>query len=70
LLHDKVKNYIIGFTEIGLDLEPVRSHFAERISEEKFADLVAEALANAQTPATPASTGLSSLSSSVHSSSR
>jgi hypothetical protein len=52
LLHDKVKNYIIGFTELGLDLEPVRSHFSNRLSEEQFARLVAEALAQAQTPAT------------------
>jgi glycosyltransferase involved in cell wall biosynthesis len=45
LLHDKVKNYIIGHTEIGLDLEPVRSHFSEWVSEDQFAALEAEALA-------------------------
>jgi Glycosyl transferase family 2 len=58
LLNDKVKNYIIGFTELGLDLEPVRSHFAQRLSEEQFAALATEALADARatgsiTPAAP-----------------
>jgi hypothetical protein len=48
LLHDKVKNYIIGFTELGLDLEPVRTHFSNRLSEAQFAALAAEALAFAE----------------------
>jgi hypothetical protein len=47
LLKDKVKNYIIGFTELGLDLEPVRSHFSARLSEDDFAGLVSEAHADA-----------------------
>ena len=51
LLHDKVKNYIVGFTELGLDLTPVKEHFAARLSAEEFAALEAEALAGLQTPA-------------------
>src|SRR5829696_2596863 len=47
-LHDKVKNYIIGHTEVGFDLEPIREHFSNRLSEEQFAALVDEALAFAE----------------------
>jgi hypothetical protein len=69
LLHDKVKNYIIGHTELGLDLEPVRSHFSHRLSEEQFAALEVEAraLALAQTSGavSPATLALSSLSAGV-----
>jgi hypothetical protein len=69
LLHDKVKNYIIGHTELGLDLEPVRSHFSNRLSEEQFAALEVEALApaSAQTPGavSPAAPALSSLSADI-----
>lgn len=50
LLKDKVKNYIIGFTELGLDLEPVREHFSARLSEDEFAALVNEALADVPPP--------------------
>jgi hypothetical protein len=50
LLHDKVKNYIIGFTELGLDLEPVREHFSARLSEREFAALGNDALADAALP--------------------
>jgi Glycosyl transferase family 2 len=66
LLHDKVKNYIIGHTELGLDLEPVRSHFSHRLSGEQFAALEVEALAlspaqmsGAVSPAAPALISLS-----------
>src|SRR5829696_6855819 len=69
LLHDKVKNYIIGHTELGLDLEPVRSHFSDRLSEEQFAALQVEAraLALAQTSGavSPAAPALSSLSAGI-----
>ena len=45
LLFDKVRNYIIGFTEVGLDREPIRSHFSNRLSAEQFAAMEAEAVA-------------------------
>ena len=48
LLHDKVRNYVIGFTEVGLDLEPVRRHFSERLPGDEFAALENEALAEAR----------------------
>ena len=42
LLKDKVRNYLIGFHELGLDLTPVQDHFAHRLSPEEFAALVDE----------------------------
>jgi len=47
---DKCRNYMIGFAELGLDLEPVRSHYSEWVSEEQFAALEAEALAHGISP--------------------
>jgi glycosyltransferase involved in cell wall biosynthesis len=44
LLKDKVRNYIIGFTEVGLDLAPVRRHFSPKLSDEAFDALMREAL--------------------------
>jgi len=29
ILEDRVRNYIIGFTELGMDLEPIKTHFGE-----------------------------------------
>jgi hypothetical protein len=48
---DKCRNYVIGLTELGFDLEAVRSHFSEWVSAEQFAALEAEevALMEAQT---------------------
>jgi glycosyltransferase involved in cell wall biosynthesis len=43
LLKDKVRNYLIGFRELGLDLAPVRDHFSARLSSEAFDALVREA---------------------------
>src|SRR5215211_75266 len=44
LLRDKVKNYIIGFHEVGFDLESLRDHFSARLSDEAFDALVHEVL--------------------------
>ena len=30
-MEDRVRNYVIGFSELGLDLQPVHSHFSERL---------------------------------------
>ena len=30
-LKDKVRNYILGFTEIGMNLEPIRKHFMDEV---------------------------------------
>ena len=45
-LEDKLRNYILGFTELGMDLEPVRKHFMDegnRVSQEMWDKLVNEA---------------------------
>lgn len=58
-LSDKFRNYIIGFTEVGLDLEPVRDHFSARLSETEIAALTSQALAGAtlETSGAPAAPG-------------
>ncbi len=42
-LRDKLKNYIIGYIELGLDLTPVLEHFAEHTSAEMLAAVQEEA---------------------------
>jgi glycosyltransferase involved in cell wall biosynthesis len=45
-LNDKVRNYILGFTELGMSLEPIRKHFmdeAKRVDQKTWDELVAEA---------------------------
>jgi hypothetical protein len=59
LLEDKVKNYIIGHTEVGFDLDPIRDHFSTRLSDEEFDALVAEALADTHASAPRASAAAS-----------
>jgi hypothetical protein len=43
-IEDKLRNYVIGFTELGLDLAPVLEHFAEHLPAEKISATVEEAL--------------------------
>ena len=45
LLHDKVRNYVIGHTELGLDLQPIWDHFSGRLSRQQFEEMAVEALA-------------------------
>ncbi|MDP1793718.1 MAG: glycosyltransferase [Acidimicrobiales bacterium] len=40
----KLRNYIVGFTELGLDLRPVLQHFAEFLPGDKIAAITADAL--------------------------
>ena len=42
---DKVRNYVIGFLELGWDLDPVLEHFFESLPEEQVETLAREALA-------------------------
>jgi len=45
-LKDKVRNYILGFTEIGMNLEPIRKHFMDevkRVDQNMWDELVNEA---------------------------
>jgi len=42
-VEDKFRNYLIGHAELGLDLEPVRGHFAKHLRPEVFARVQEEA---------------------------
>ncbi len=35
-IEERISNYVIGFLELGLSLEPVMTHFTEFISEDEF----------------------------------
>lgn len=41
---DKLRNYVLGFTELGLDLMPVLSHFSEHLPQAKVIEIAASAL--------------------------
>jgi hypothetical protein len=43
-VEDKLRNYLIGHAELGLDLRPIIGHFAEFLSPEKIAEVMSEAL--------------------------
>ena len=43
-VEDKLRNYLIGHSELGLPLEPIVEHFSEFLSAEKIAAIMAEAL--------------------------
>jgi hypothetical protein len=43
---DKIRNYVIGFQELGLDLQPIHDHFAsEGMREETWSRIVADPIA-------------------------
>ena len=42
---DKLRNYVIGFMELGLALEPVLKHFARYLPEAKITAVVTKVLA-------------------------
>lgn len=44
-LNNKIRNYIIGFTDLNIQLDPVYEHFKDSISRESFLALVKEVLA-------------------------
>src|SRR5688572_9350501 len=41
---DKLRNYVIGHAELGLDLEPVLKHFADVLPSDRIIAVVTEAL--------------------------
>lgn len=43
-VEDKLRNYVVGHTELGLDLAPVLEHFAAYLPPEKIAIVMDEAL--------------------------
>ncbi len=47
---DRIRNYYIGFTELGLDTEPVDTHFSEHLGEASFAAIKDEIVAELNNP--------------------
>lgn len=43
-LRDKLRNYIIGHVELGLDIQPIIDHFSEHASAESIQSIVDEAM--------------------------
>ena len=43
-IEDKLRNYIIGHSELGLPLEPIIAHFEESLPEETVTQVVGETL--------------------------
>jgi glycosyltransferase involved in cell wall biosynthesis/Sec-independent protein translocase protein TatA len=52
-VEDKLRNYLIGHAELGLDLTPVLAHFSEIMPEDRVEAVVAKALGGPQTPEEP-----------------
>lgn len=44
-IEDKLRNYVIGHAELGLDLAPVLEHFAEHLDEDHVISVISDALA-------------------------
>lgn len=43
-VEDKIKNYIIGWNELGLDLSEIVMHFGDKITLNKFTNLISDSL--------------------------
>jgi hypothetical protein len=52
-VEDKLRNYVIGHAELGLDLTPVLEHFAEWLPQGRVAAIAEEALGGAARPDAP-----------------
>ena len=39
---DRIHNYIVGFTELGLDIKPIKEHFTELLGEESAKNIFQE----------------------------
>jgi hypothetical protein len=53
-MRDKIRNYMIGFIELGLDLDPIYQHFAEFTTQEHLDEIAMEALHDGvSSPASP-----------------
>src|SRR5579875_46561 len=48
---DKLRNYLIGHSELGLDLEPILEHFARYLPPERIAQLAEEVVPGRSHPA-------------------
>jgi lipid II:glycine glycyltransferase (peptidoglycan interpeptide bridge formation enzyme) len=49
-VEDKLRNYLIGHAELGLDLAPIFAHFAEHLPDATIREVAAEALGDAASP--------------------
>lgn len=49
-LDDKLRNYLIGHTELGLDLAPVLTHFSTRLPSERILAIAVDAVWGGETP--------------------
>lgn len=53
-VRDKIRNYMIGFIELGLDLDPIYEHFAEFTTPGQLEQIYAEVLRDGvSSPSTP-----------------
>jgi hypothetical protein len=43
-IEDKLRNYVLGHVELGLDLTPVLEHFAEHLATETIQAIVDDVL--------------------------
>lgn len=43
-MNDRVRNYILGFTELGMDLSPIREHYGETQYNKAYTQLKTEGL--------------------------
>lgn len=43
-LRDRIRNYMIGFIELGLDMDPLLEHFGESMAADKLDEIYQEAL--------------------------
>ncbi len=43
-MRDKIRNYMIGFIELGLDLDPIYEHFTEFTTPQQLKEIYADAL--------------------------
>jgi hypothetical protein len=48
-VEDKLRNYVLGHTELGLDIAPVLAHFTEFLSVERVYDVAQAAMDEART---------------------
>jgi glycosyltransferase involved in cell wall biosynthesis len=53
-VEDKLRNYLIGHAELGLDLKPIVDHFSEFLPADKIAEVMSEALQITLYPSAPA----------------
>jgi hypothetical protein len=47
-VEDKLRNYVLGHTELGLDLAPVLAHFSQYLPADRVADLARQTVAEAR----------------------